>query len=186
MVKIAPSILSADFGNLASDIKEAEEGGADMVHIDVMDGNFVSNITIGPVVIAGVRNVTKLPFDVHLMINNPEKYIHDYVKAGSDILTVHAEASDHLHGVIQKIKKQDIKAGVALNPSTPISVIENVMGDIDMVVKEREPGSSLDPSAEPGTNMTTKIGFDLTKPLRATGFDKALFPEIDLGKYVKE
>ncbi|UCE37510.1 MAG: ribulose-phosphate 3-epimerase [Thermoplasmata archaeon] len=134
MVKIAPSILSADFGNLASALKEAEQGGADMIHIDVMDGNFVSNITIGPVVIAGVRNVTKLPFDVHLMINNPEKYISDYVKAGSDILTVHAEASDHLHGVIQKIKKQDIKAGVALNPSTPISVLENVMGDIDMVV----------------------------------------------------
>jgi ribulose-phosphate 3-epimerase len=134
MVKIAPSILSADFGNLASDIKEAEEGGADMIHIDVMDGNFVSNITIGPVVIAGIRNVTKLPFDVHLMINNPEKYITDFVKAGSDIITVHAEASSHLHGVLQNIKKNKIKAGCALNPSTPTSAIENVMGDIDMVV----------------------------------------------------
>jgi ribulose-phosphate 3-epimerase len=134
MVKIAPSILSADFGHLASDIKEAEEGGADMIHIDVMDGNFVSNITIGPCVISSIRKLTKLPFDVHLMINNPEKYIDDFVKAGSDIITVHAEASSHLHGVLQTIKKNKIKAGCALNPSTPTSVIENVMGDIDMVV----------------------------------------------------
>lgn len=134
MVKVAPSILSADFGNLASDIREAEEGGADMIHIDVMDGNFVSNITIGPVVIAGIRNVTKLPFDVHLMINNPQKYIADFVKAGSDIITVHTEASSHLHGVLQSIKKNKKKAGCALNPSTPTSAIENVMGDIDMVV----------------------------------------------------
>jgi ribulose-phosphate 3-epimerase len=134
MVKIAPSILSADFAHLASDIKEAEKGGADMIHIDVMDGNFVSNITIGPVVIAGIRKVTKLPFDVHLMISNPQKYIDDFVYAGSDILTVHAEASSHLHGVLQNIKKHHIKAGCALNPSTPISVIENVLGEIDMVV----------------------------------------------------
>ncbi len=134
MVKIAPSILSADFANLSSDIREAELGGADMIHIDVMDGNFVSNITIGPVVIAGIRKATKLPFDVHLMINSPEKFIPDFVKAGSDIITIHAEASSHLHGIIQTIKKHKVKAGCALNPSTPISAIENVMGDLDMVV----------------------------------------------------
>lgn len=134
MVKIAPSILSADFGNLANALTEAEKGGADLIHIDVMDGNFVSNITIGPVVIAGIRKITKLPFDVHLMIDNPEKYIQDFVEAGSDIITVHAEATHHLHGVLQTIKKHDVKAGVALNPSTPPCGIINVMGDIDMIV----------------------------------------------------
>lgn len=134
MIKIAPSILSADFGNLENAIKEAEKGGADLIHIDVMDGHFVPNITIGPVVIKCIRGSTRLPFDVHLMISEPEKYISDFVKAGSDIVTVSAEATDHLHRAIQGIKELDVKAGVALNPSTPINTIENVMNDIDMVV----------------------------------------------------
>ncbi len=139
MIKIAPSILSADFGNLADAIKEAEKGGADLIHIDVMDGHFVPNITIGPVVVKGIRDTTKLPFDVHLMISEPEKYIPDFIKAGSDIVTVHAEATNHLHRAVQSIKEQNIvdkkiKAGIALNPSTSIDAIENVMADIDMIV----------------------------------------------------
>jgi ribulose-phosphate 3-epimerase len=134
MVRIAPSILSADFGNLASSVKEAEKGGADLIHIDVMDGHFVPNITIGPVVVAGIRESTKLPFDVHLMIRKPEKYIPDFVKAGSDIITVSVESSNHLHRAIQGIKEHGIKAGMALNPSTSISSIENVLDDIDMIV----------------------------------------------------
>lgn len=134
MVKIAPSILSADFGHLADAIKEAEAGGADLIHIDVMDGNFVSNLTIGSVVVKGIREVTGLPFDVHLMIANPENYIPDFVEAGSDILVVHAEASHHLHGTIQNIQSFGAKAGVALNPSTPLNHIEHVLADIDMLV----------------------------------------------------
>jgi ribulose-phosphate 3-epimerase len=133
MVKIAPSILSADFGNLASAVLEAEQGGADLLHIDVMDGRFVSNITIGPAVISAIRDVTKLPFDVHLMIAEPEKYIDDFAKAGSDIITVHVESTNHLHGAIQCIKKKEIKAGVALNPSTPLSSVENIIGDIELI-----------------------------------------------------
>ena len=134
MIKIAPSILSADFGNLANAVIEADKGGADLVHIDVMDGHFVSNITIGPLVVSGIRSCTKLPFDVHLMISEPEKYIEDFVKAGSDIVVVHAEATDHLHGALQLIKRAGVKAGVALNPSTPLCTIENVLADIDMMV----------------------------------------------------
>ncbi|UCG70733.1 MAG: ribulose-phosphate 3-epimerase [Thermoplasmata archaeon] len=134
MIKIAPSILSADFGNLAESVKEAEKGGADLIHIDVMDGHFVPNISIGPVVVTGIRDSTKLPFDVHLMIRKPEKYIPDFVKAGSDIITVSAESSNHLHRAIQGIKEHGIKAGCALNPSTSIATIENILDDIDMIV----------------------------------------------------
>lgn len=134
MIKIAPSILSADFGNLASAVKEAEQGGADLIHIDVMDGHFVPNITIGSCVIAGIRGITELPFDVHLMICEPEKHIPDFVKAGSNIITVSAEATNHLHRAIQGIKEHDVKAGVALNPSTSINSVESIMDDIDMIV----------------------------------------------------
>ncbi len=134
MIKIAPSILSADFGNLASAVKEAEQGGADLIHIDVMDGHFVPNITIGSCVIAGIRGITELPFDVHLMICEPEKHIPDFVKAGSNIITVSAEATNHLHRAIQGIKEHGVKAGVALNPSTSINSVENIMDDIDMIV----------------------------------------------------
>jgi ribulose-phosphate 3-epimerase len=134
MIKIAPSILSADFGNLANAVKEAEEGGADLIHIDVMDGHFVPNITIGSCVIASIRGITELPFDVHLMICEPEKHIPDFVKAGSNIITVSAEATNHLHRAIQGIKEHGVKAGVALNPSTSISSVENIIDDIDMMV----------------------------------------------------
>lgn len=134
MVKIAPSILSADFSRLGQEIKKAEEGGADLIHLDVMDGKFVPNITIGPPVIKYLRKVTKLPFDVHLMIDEPERYIKEFVDSGADIITVHQEATVHLHRIIQQIKSYGIKAGVALNPSTPLSSIEYVIEDIDMVL----------------------------------------------------
>lgn len=134
MVKIAPSILSADFSRLGQEIKKAEEGGADLIHLDVMDGRFVPNITIGPPVIKYLRKVTKLPFDVHLMIEEPERYIKEFVDAGADIITVHQEATVHLHRTIQQIKNYGIKAGVALNPSTPLSSIEYIIEDIDMIL----------------------------------------------------
>ncbi|KPU28266.1 ribulose-phosphate 3-epimerase [Caloranaerobacter sp. TR13] len=134
MVKIAPSILSADFSRLGQEIKKAEEGGADLIHLDVMDGKFVPNITIGPPVIKYLRKVTKLPFDVHLMIEEPERYIKEFVDSGADIITVHQEATVHLHRTIQQIKSYGIKAGVALNPSTPLSTIEYIIEDIDMVL----------------------------------------------------
>ncbi|QIB26251.1 ribulose-phosphate 3-epimerase [Caloranaerobacter azorensis] len=134
MVKIAPSILSADFSRLGEDIKKAEKGGADLIHLDVMDGRFVPNITIGPPVLKNLRSVTKLPFDVHLMIEEPERYIKEFVDSGADIITVHQEATVHLHRTIQQIKSYGIKAGVALNPSTPLSTIEYIIEDIDMVL----------------------------------------------------
>lgn len=134
MTKIAPSILSADFSRLLEDIKKVEDGGADLLHIDVMDGHFVPNITIGPPVISCLKGKTNLPFDVHLMIENPERYIDEFAKAGADIITVHEEATVHLHRVLGCIKDKGIKAGVALNPSTPISSLEYVINDIYMVL----------------------------------------------------
>ncbi|HWR44792.1 ribulose-phosphate 3-epimerase [Sporomusa sp.] len=133
-IKVAPSILSADFSRLADEIIKIEQAGADWVHIDVMDGHFVPNLTFGPPVIAAIRKVTKLPFDVHLMVTNPQELIEPFVKAGADIITVHAETAPHLHRLIQTIKEQGKKAGVSLNPSTPLTVVEEVLGDVDMVL----------------------------------------------------
>lgn len=127
MIKVAPSILSADFASLGEEIKDVEKGGADYIHIDVMDGHFVPNITIGPLIVEAVRPVTDLPLDVHLMIENPDRYIPAFAKAGADILSVHAEACPHLHRTIQLIKEQGVKAGVVLNPHTPVQMIEHVL-----------------------------------------------------------
>ncbi|MFD0616525.1 ribulose-phosphate 3-epimerase [Paenibacillus sp. GCM10027629] len=132
--KIAPSILSADFAKLGDEIKEVERGGADWIHVDVMDGHFVPNITIGPLIVDAIRPHTTLPLDVHLMIEKPEQYIPVFAKAGADWITVHAEACTHLHRVIHLIKEQGVKAGVALNPATPLSAIEEVLEDLDMVL----------------------------------------------------
>jgi len=134
MKLIAPSILSADFSRLGEEIKAVEGVGADWIHVDVMDGHFVPNITIGPVVVEAVKRATELPLDVHLMIENPDQYLEDFVRAGSDTLTVQAEACVHLHRTIQAIKALGVKAGVALNPSTPISTIEWILEEVDMVL----------------------------------------------------
>ncbi len=134
MVKIAPSILSADFSRLGDEIKAVEQAGADWIHVDVMDGHFVPNITIGPGVVADIRKVTGLPLDVHLMIEDPDRYIKDFAEAGADILTVHVEACPHLHRTLHYIKEQQVRAGVVLNPATPLSSLEEVLHDIDMVL----------------------------------------------------
>lgn len=133
-IKIAPSILSADFSRLADEIIKIEQAGADWVHIDVMDGHFVPNLTFGPPVVAAIRKVTPLPFDVHLMVTNPQDLIEPFAKAGADIITVHAETAPHLHRLIQTIKELGKKAGVSLNPSTPLSAVEEVLADVDMLL----------------------------------------------------
>ncbi len=134
MVKIAPSILSADFSKLGEEILDVEKGGADYIHVDVMDGHFVPNITIGPLIVEAIRPVTKLPLDVHLMIENPDQYIEAFVKAGADYITVHVEACKHLHRTISFIKSFGVKAGVVLNPATPVEMIQHVIEDVDMVL----------------------------------------------------
>jgi ribulose-phosphate 3-epimerase len=134
MTKIAPSILSADFLRLGEEVRAAEEAGADIIHVDVMDGRFVPNITIGPPVVAAVKKATSLPLDVHLMIAEPEKYIEEFAKAGADYLVVHQEASLHLHRTVQHIKELGVKAGVSINPSTPVSTLEDVIEDLDLVL----------------------------------------------------
>ncbi len=134
MGKIAPSILSADFTKLGEEIKAVEEAGADYIHIDVMDGHFVPNITVGPMIVKAARKATDLPLDVHLMIESPEMYIDDFVKAGSDLITVHVETVTHLHRLLEVIRDAGVKVGAALNPATPLSSIEYVLRHLDMVV----------------------------------------------------
>ncbi len=133
-VQIAPSILSADFSRLGREITDVQEAGADLIHVDVMDGRFVPNITIGPLVVRAIRPVTDLPLDVHLMIVEPERYIEDFVRAGADIVTVHAEACVHLHRTIQQIKSLGVRAGAVLNPATHPAVLDYVLEDLDVVL----------------------------------------------------
>lgn len=134
MIKVAPSILSSDFSHLAEEIQTIQAAGADMVHIDVMDGSFVPNITIGSPVVKSLRNTTNLDFDVHLMIEHPETQIDAFVDAGADIVTFHVEATHHAHRVIQQIKSRGVRAGIAVNPGTSLAMIEEVLGDVDMVL----------------------------------------------------
>lgn len=134
MIKVAPSILSSDFSHLAEEIQTIQSAGADMVHIDVMDGSFVPNITIGSPVVKSLRNTTNLDFDVHLMIEHPETQIDAFVDAGADIVTFHVEATRHAHRVIQQIKSRGVRAGIAVNPGTSLAMIEEVLGDVDMVL----------------------------------------------------
>jgi ribulose-phosphate 3-epimerase len=134
VIKVAPSILSADFAALASDIARVEAGGADQLHVDVMDGRFVPNITIGPLVVAAIRKRTRLPLDVHLMIIEPERYVAEFVAAGADMVTVHVEACTHLQRTLAHIRELGARAGVALNPSTPPSALEYVLDDLDLVL----------------------------------------------------
>ncbi len=134
MIKIAPSILSANFIKLGEEIKAAEEAGVDMLHIDIMDGHFVPNITIGPFIVESIRQATSLPLDVHLMIEEPDTYISDFINAGADYVTVHLEASVHLHRTVQLIKETGVKAGVSLNPATPVWSLEHILPDIHLVL----------------------------------------------------
>ena len=134
MIRIAPSILSANFVRLEEDVKAAEHAGAHMLHIDVMDGHFVPNITIGYSVVEAIRKITRLPLDVHLMIENPDAFVKEFADAGADFLTVHAEASIHLHRTVQFIKQNGMKAGVSINPATPVLLLENILSEIDLVL----------------------------------------------------
>ena len=134
MLKLAPSILSADFGHLAEDVKKIEEGGADYIHVDVMDGHFVPNISFGAPVMKCLNGKTELPYDVHLMIENPDMYIDDFVTPQTEYITVHQEASVHLHRTIQNIKSKGVKAGVSINPATPVSTLECILPDVDLVL----------------------------------------------------
>ncbi|RMF04957.1 MAG: ribulose-phosphate 3-epimerase [Chloroflexi bacterium] len=133
-VLFAPSILSADFARLGDHVREAETAGADWIHVDVMDGHFVPNITIGPLIVKALRPVTNLPLDVHLMIENPERYLADFARAGADRITVHVETCPHLHRTIQQIRELGLKPGVTLNPATPVSVLSEILPYVDLVL----------------------------------------------------
>ncbi|MDH3976162.1 MAG: ribulose-phosphate 3-epimerase [Deltaproteobacteria bacterium] len=176
-IKIAPSILSADFTRLGEEVKAVEEAGADYIHVDIMDGHFVPNITIGPLIVAALKKVTKLPLDVHLMIEKPEFYIPEFGKAGSDIITVHAEASVHLNRAIAMIKETGAKAGVSLNPSTPLTAIDCLLEDIDLaLVMSVNPGFGGQSFIE----SSLKKVASLRKELDKRGLDKVAL-EVDGG-----
>jgi len=133
-IKLAPSILSADFARLGEQVREAEAAGADWIHVDVMDGHFVPNLTVGPLIVRALRPITTLPLDVHLMIEQPERYLADFVAAGADGLTVHVETCPHLHRTVQQIRELGVRAGVALNPATPLVSLEPILPDVDLVL----------------------------------------------------
>lgn len=172
-MKIAPSILSADFGRLADEVKAVEAAGADYVHVDVMDGRFVPNLTIGPVVVEAVRRATGLPLDVHLMIVEPEKYVEDFVAAGASIVTVHVETCPHLHRTLEQIRKAGARPSVVLNPSTSLTAIEEVLGEVSQV---------LVMSVNPGFGGQSFIPFTVEKVrrLKAMLDDRGLGAKVDI------
>ncbi|HEY4485860.1 MAG TPA: ribulose-phosphate 3-epimerase [Nitrospiria bacterium] len=176
--KIAPSILSADFAHLADEITRVTEAGADMIHIDVMDGHFVPNFTIGPPIVKAIRRVTSLPLDVHLMMTNPEDYIDEFIKAGSNYITVHVETCPHLHRTVQSIKEEGVKAGVTLNPATPLSSVEEILSEVDLL---------LIMSVNPGFGGQSFIPAALEKVRRARKLidDRGLSVELEVDGGVK-
>ncbi|WP_017471842.1 ribulose-phosphate 3-epimerase [Amphibacillus jilinensis] len=165
MKKIAPSILSANFAQLGEEIKEVEQAGADYIHVDVMDGHFVPNITIGPLIVDAVRPVTTLPLDVHLMITNPDQYIDAFVAAGADIISVHVETCNHLHRTILAIKEKGVKAGLVINPATPIELVKPILPELDLL---------LFMTVNPGFGGQTFISSVLDKIKQADQWRKAL------------
>ena len=169
MKMIAPSILSADFSRLGEEIAAVEAAGADWIHIDVMDGHFVPNLTIGPGLVASIRKTTRLPFDVHLMIEKPERYIDDFAKAGADWITVHVEAAAHLHRTVAMIREKGLKAGVSLNPATPLTQIEPILPDIDLL---------LIMTVNPGFGGQTFIEGSLPRISQARQMIRSAAPEI--------
>ncbi len=178
MIKISPSILSADFSRLGEDVQAVDRAGADYIHIDVMDGHFVPNITIGPLVVDALRKVTDKPLDVHLMIENPDLYIPDFAKAGADIITVHQEAVPHLHRTVQLIKSLGKKAGVSLNPATPVETLDVILDELDLVlimsVNPGFGGQSFIPSA-----------LDKIRALRQRITERGLSTELEVDGGVK-
>ena len=172
MTKVAPSILSADFSRLGEEVKNISEAGAHYIHIDVMDGNFVPNITFGPPIIKSVRKYTDKVFDVHLMIEKPDRYIKNFVDAGADIIVVHAEACIHLHRVIQEIKSYGVKAGVSLNPHTPVETIKHLIPELDMV---------LIMSVNPGFGGQSFIPFSVDKIKEVRNLSKTVDIQVDGG-----
>ena len=178
MIKIAPSILSANFVRLEEDIKAAENAGAHMLHIDVMDGHFVPNITIGHSVVAAIRKITGLPLDVHLMIEDPDKFVKEFADAGADFLTVHCEASVHLHRTVQFIKQSGVKAGVSINPATPVWQLENILKETDLVLLM---------SVNPGFGGQEFIPFTLEKikAVKKMTLDAGVAPLIEVDGGVK-
>jgi ribulose-phosphate 3-epimerase len=178
MIKLAPSILSADFARLGDQVKQAERAGADYIHVDVMDGRFVPNITIGPVVVAALRPHTRLPLDVHLMIDAPERYVGDFANAGADIITIQQEACVHLHRIVEQIKGFNKKAGVAINPATPVGTLEEILPYVDLVlVMTVNPGFGGQSFIE---TMPQKIAA-LRKMIDARGLTDQIELEVDGG-----
>jgi ribulose-phosphate 3-epimerase len=169
MIKIAPSILSADFSKLGKEISVVAAAGADWIHVDVMDGHFVPNITIGPDPVRSLRKITALPFDVHLMIENPERYIEAFADAGGDLITVHVEAAHHLHRTIACIREKGVKAGVSLNPATPLILVEPILADIDLL---------LIMTVNPGFGGQKFIGSVLPKIRRAREMVNSVAPNV--------
>ncbi|GAA0091606.1 ribulose-phosphate 3-epimerase [Paraclostridium bifermentans] len=178
MIKMAPSILSADFARLLEDVKKVERAGCEYLHIDVMDGHFVPNITLGPAIVKSLRKDVNMVFDAHLMIENPDNYIKDFVDAGCDMIVVHEEACTHLHRTIQNIKSFNVKAGVALNPATPIENIKYILNDIDMV---------LIMTVNPGFGGQSFIGtmIDKIKELKSLIDEKGLDVDIQVDGGIK-
>ncbi len=169
MTIIAPSILSADFTTLGKEINDVEKAGADWIHIDVMDGQFVPNITYGPIIVKASKKATSLPLDVHLMIKTPDLIIPDFIKAGADLISVHAEACPHLHRTIQLIKQNNVKAGVALNPATPIEAVEWIMDEVDFI---------LIMSVNPGFGGQKFIASSIEKIERVASLKKKKNPDL--------